>query len=83
MGKLTVTCSEVTYKTSITKVHLCAVYMLKIEIITDGERDGRVSIELRHKYVLMSLILMYISHLERNEVIMDTVLLVITKNGNI
>ena len=43
------------------------------------ELDGRVLIELQHKYVLMSLILMYISHLERNEVIKDTVLLVITK----
>ena len=48
----------------------------------DTEQDGCVPIELQHKYVLMSFILMYISHLERKKVIkviMDTVLLVITK----
>ena len=40
---------------------------------TDMELNRRVSSELWHKYVLMSIILMYISHLIKNKEKMDKV----------
>ena len=51
----------------------CTVRYSYIGLPKRTELNRRVSSELRHKYVLMSIILMYISHLVKNKEKMDIV----------